>query len=359
MLASLVLKRWLMLVVLASSAVSGIAQAALTLSYEQSADGKAATIIFTMDGAKLKVESLTGERLQREMIYDAGTIELTVFAAEQGTYVRLSEADAKAIERLGVQGPPEVRYEKVGARKTISGYACEVYRVFIGPALRNEGCFAPYAADVVTREEAEHLGELKAGLQRFLRARGETRGAPGLAMEQKFFLPDGKTVRTTMMLKSLSHRPVPASAFRLPPNAKLDANAPKVTASPAQMMADIQRSHIEGNVPAPADFNKFLERDLAAYFGRAAGKKVAVDFELLREGPTQSGVSYPKFYAWVRVAGGKSASDRGAVRLAAIDKTRFEISEFVSEAAIRKEPSSIYRLFPGPVCDRIKSKLPD
>jgi len=128
--------------------------------------------------------------------------------------------------------------------------------------------------------------------------------------------------------------------------------------SQEQAIREIQRSHIEGNVPGPADFDKFLRRDLAAHFAKVRRKKmVPVDFELLRDGPTQSGIAYPKFYAWVRIAGGKSSDDRGAVRLAAIDKVRFDVTDFVSERMIRKDPEGISRLFPGQVCERIVVKL--
>jgi len=50
---------------------------------------------------------------------------------------------------------------------------------------------------------------------------------------------------------------------------------------------------------------------------------------MLRDGPTQSGVSYPKFYLWVRVAGGKSVDDRGAVRVVAVKRKRFDVTDFM------------------------------
>ncbi len=125
-----------------------------------------------------------------------------------------------------------------------------------------------------------------------------------------------------------------------------------------QVLQDIQRSHINANVPDSADFENFLRRDLAAYFAAAGKKKsVLVEHESLRKGPTQSGVSYPKFYLWVRIAGGKNPKDRGAVRLAAIDKKRFEVTDFVSEESIRNDPNGIYRIFPAPVCETIKAKV--
>jgi hypothetical protein len=128
--------------------------------------------------------------------------------------------------------------------------------------------------------------------------------------------------------------------------------------SAEQAMRETQRLHIEANVPAPADFNQLLRRDLVGYFEQARSKKgVAVQFELLRDGPTQSGVAYPKFYAWVTVDGGESAEDRGAVRVAAIEKKRFEVTDFVSELQIQNDLTSIEAVFPAQVCERIRDKV--
>jgi hypothetical protein len=125
-----------------------------------------------------------------------------------------------------------------------------------------------------------------------------------------------------------------------------------------QALKDVQLSHIEANVPAPGDFNRFLLRDLGAYFVRTRKQKsVSVDFELLRDGPTQSGISYPKFYVWVRLDGGKSSDDRGAARIAAVERKQFEITDFVSEQEIRSDKDAIYSAFPGPVCEKIKARL--
>jgi hypothetical protein len=109
-------------------------------------------------------------------------------------------------------------------------------------------------------------------------------------------------------------------------------------------LRDAQQSHIDENVPAPPDFDKFLRRDLAAYFAQERKRKdLPLELELLRDGPTQSGVAYPKFYVWVRIAGGKTPADRGAVRVAAIEKKRFEVTDFLSEQNIGTEPDRIYR----------------
>jgi hypothetical protein len=119
----------------------------------------------------------------------------------------------------------------------------------------------------------------------------------------------------------------------------------------------IQRSHIEANVPGPAEFNRLLQRDLETYITKTRGKSIRVEYEMLRDGPTQSGVAYPKFYVWVRIFEGASVVDQGAVRLAAIERREFQVTDFLSERTIRTDPKAIYRVFPAPVCERINDRL--
>jgi hypothetical protein len=100
-----------------------------------------------------------------------------------------------------------------------------------------------------------------------------------------------------------------------------------------------------------------LRRDLEAYFAGSRGQGVHVEFELLREGPTQTGIAFPKYYVWVRIAEAARPEDRGAVRVAAVEGQRFEVTHFLSEAQIRKGGGVIEQVLPVPVCDRIRAKL--
>ncbi len=128
--------------------------------------------------------------------------------------------------------------------------------------------------------------------------------------------------------------------------------------APPATVQDVQASHVTANVPAPADFEPMLRRDLVAHFSRERQlKNPKVDFELLRDQPTQSGVSYPKYYLWVRINGGKSAADRGAARVAAVEGKKFEVLRFISEPDIRANPSALKLVFPAQVCERIEAKL--
>jgi hypothetical protein len=119
----------------------------------------------------------------------------------------------------------------------------------------------------------------------------------------------------------------------------------------------IAESHIRANVPDAKDFAKFLKRDLEQYFKAVKQKTVTVEYELLRNGPTQSGIAYPKFYAWVTVRDGATVLDQGAVRVAAIEKKRFEVTHFVSEADIKREPAALDEIFPLPVADKIRGRV--
>jgi hypothetical protein len=113
----------------------------------------------------------------------------------------------------------------------------------------------------------------------------------------------------------------------------------------------VANSHIEANVPASGQFSSLLARDLRSYF-----QAPRVDYELLRQGPTQTGISYPKYYLWVKVRNSSGAlSSEGAVRVAAIDQIRFEVTNFLPAQEIRAKPTAVEQTFPRPLVESILS----
>lgn len=114
--------------------------------------------------------------------------------------------------------------------------------------------------------------------------------------------------------------------------------------------------HIDANVPEQNNFRSFLIRDLNSYFTSASKKPVSVEYDLLRDFPTQTGIAYPKYYAWVRISDGTSVIEQGAVRLAACDKTTFQVTDFVSKARIQQDPEMIRSIFPAQLCPAIVSR---
>lgn len=121
-------------------------------------------------------------------------------------------------------------------------------------------------------------------------------------------------------------------------------------------LADLTEGYIQANVPAAPNFNKFLTRDLTAYFTKSMDRKVAVKYEPLRDGPTQTGISFPNYYFWVKVMrGGRQIGD-GAVRVSAEEKKQFEITDYLTRASMVRNPGQIYQVFPKPVGDKIKKQ---
>ena len=118
---------------------------------------------------------------------------------------------------------------------------------------------------------------------------------------------------------------------------------------------NLQKSHVKTDVPEQDEFSKFIQRDLQSYFHLELNRTdIKVNFELLRKGATQSGMAYPKFYAWVNVfdnSGNKLES--GAVRLAAVDGDRFEISDFINKSSILGKRVELADVFPELLIDKI------
>ena len=124
-----------------------------------------------------------------------------------------------------------------------------------------------------------------------------------------------------------------------------------------RVIKDVADSHIQANLPDDKDFDSFLRRDLEKFFSARYSKSVTVRWEVLRQGPTQTGIAYPKYYLWVVVTEGNAQFSEGAVRLAAIDKKEFDVTDFVDVADIRASRQDISSIFPQPVCEKIRSKL--
>ncbi len=114
---------------------------------------------------------------------------------------------------------------------------------------------------------------------------------------------------------------------------------------------DLQSSHIAAHVPAGGDFDALLIRDLAAYFVRQGISAPVVTYEMLRDGPTQSGVSFPKYYVWAKATASDGSVVDGVARAAAIDRTHFEITDFVSREQIVTQPDSLDLVIPAALVD--------
>jgi hypothetical protein len=108
----------------------------------------------------------------------------------------------------------------------------------------------------------------------------------------------------------------------------------------------LQLSHLDANIPSAQEFDRLLRRDLQAYVDARIGANRIVEYELLRDGPTQSGAAYPKYYVWVKASHLNRTVLAGAARVAAVDRARFEVTHFLSAEEINLSPSALQD-FPG------------
>jgi len=129
-----------------------------------------------------------------------------------------------------------------------------------------------------------------------------------------------------------------------------------VNVAPNLIFGGISRSHIEANVPNESDFDTFLKRDLDAYFAQKLKANATVEYEFLRNGPTQIGIAYPKYYMWLSVR--TSAVElQGAARISAMDKKTFLVTDFISIDDMKASPGILEQIFPVAVVDKIKQHV--
>jgi hypothetical protein len=129
-----------------------------------------------------------------------------------------------------------------------------------------------------------------------------------------------------------------------------------VNTAPDFVLSGISKSHTDANSPDQSDFDTFLTRDLKSYFSQKLGKDVDVKYEMFRNGPTQSGTAYPKYYLWVTVSSANKSALLGAVRVAAMNKESFSVTDFVSVADVRSNPSVLSQIFPTALIQNIRSR---
>ena len=125
----------------------------------------------------------------------------------------------------------------------------------------------------------------------------------------------------------------------------------------SSIIDSITQTHIDNDVPDEKDFDSFLKRDLAKYFKKTTGQDVVVEYELLRKEPTESGTSFPKFYAWIKIKEQAVIIEEGAVRISAVEKEKFEITHYLEQAEIERDEKRIYQIFPKPIADKIRAKI--
>lgn len=101
-------------------------------------------------------------------------------------------------------------------------------------------------------------------------------------------------------------------------------------------------------VAALADVERELEAALSVLFGSDVSLQ---RHQFLRDGPTVTGIAFPKYYLWVE--GQRGAEEfRGAVRVADENGT-IVATHFQTDAEIRENRGSLAMVFPAPLIPAI------
>ena len=120
----------------------------------------------------------------------------------------------------------------------------------------------------------------------------------------------------------------------------------------------LAQSHVDANVPPAEQFHRFLKRDLQAFFSNRHGSSVAISYALLHDGPTQTGIAYPKYYLWVKTENSAGPIEEGAIRVAARGRTRFELTHFMPKRDIQTDPAGVEQVFPKALAQDIRWSCP-
>lgn len=238
---------------IASSLASAPAWAALTLTYENAAEspgGAPGVDTITLDGQRLRAEqsrsmSPRGPGGPMVVIFDGATKKVVFVSQDKKSYSELTEADVKTlrermegmraqmgdrikslppeqrerVERMMSGQGPDLKFTAKKQKKTINGFACEMYEVTMDGKPFQESCIAPWGTGPFTKTDADAAKAVFAALASMMK------GMPGAGVQHMASYP-GVPIQTkhlaspagssTQTLKSISRAPVAAAQFQVP-----------------------------------------------------------------------------------------------------------------------------------------------
>jgi hypothetical protein len=244
-------------VVLAAGLAAGgaTARAGVTI-VTQHGSGGATTI--TLEGDHVRIDHPERTERNSAIVLDAAAKKVVMINDQEKSYTEMTEADRQKLhtqmeamraqmkDRLkdlppeqrqkveqmmgkpdeGGAAPkgPTVKFEAMGSKKTINGFACEMYRKLEDGKLREELCAAPWSAGLVQKSDFAAIGKFAAGMMNELggpRARNrrnplaELDQYPGIPISRVAIDEDGKRGQEDQ-IKSIKRGAIPAARFEVP-----------------------------------------------------------------------------------------------------------------------------------------------
>ena len=242
-----------LLVPLLGLLLSPRAFAAVTIVVQR---GAGSTSTMYVDGERMRMEN-PGEDRERvtAVIVDGTAKRVLMLDDNKKTYMEITEEDRKRIraqadamraqmaERMkdmppeqrkrfeDMMGPagggpvklPDWTYEPMGQKKTINGYACEMYRVMEEGKVHEQDCISPWSAGLLKKSDfagmakfsEEMLGDVGGNRARGAGMLTRIEKAPGIPISRVPMDAEGQP-RPEEQIKSIKRGAVPASLFALP-----------------------------------------------------------------------------------------------------------------------------------------------
>jgi len=203
-----------------------------------------------VDGDKMRMENPAAQK-EHTVVIDAAAKRMLMINEAEKSYSEITEADMKRIgeqlaarraemeERMkslppeqrkhmesmmgGAAGKPrELKFERMGDKKTVNGFPCEMYRVLEEGAPKEEDCLATWSSSLLQRSDF-------AGLRKFAEEMAKDSGAMGAGGGHQMFEqfdkypgfpvtrhPLEQGLQQDEQLKSLKRGSIPASRFAVP-----------------------------------------------------------------------------------------------------------------------------------------------
>lgn len=248
------------------------AHAALTLTFERTRGAEKSTHAGYLDGQKLRMEQPGASgRGNKVMIFDGGSKKLLIVDADTKSWMEIGEEEVKQMKarmdgmRAQMAGqldklPPdrraqaeqmmngtatELAFAPQGQKKTVNGFACEMYKVTMGGRPFEDSCIAAWNSGALAKADADAIRSVFGSLQALFAslpfAKTMNLGRfPGLPVQTVHQEPAGGESWQDN-LKSIKRGAVSADLFQVPPGYKKVINPVMAQQPPSAPAARPQR----------------------------------------------------------------------------------------------------------------------
>jgi hypothetical protein len=250
-------KRALLVVAAGATLLSSVtAGAAVTIVVQNGATDTPNTLY--LDGKRMRVDGARAGARESSMIMDGAGKRMIILNEKEKTYSEITQEDMKKMrarvdamraaneERMksmppeqrkkmeqmmgGMGGAPagkekDFKFEKMGEKKTVNGFPCEMYRILVDGKPTEEDCVSPWSAGIIKVSDFEGLREFAESMMQGLGANQKDQNwfmfkkrfeeFPGFPVTRVVLDPDGKR-RPQEEIKSVKRGSIDGAKFAPP-----------------------------------------------------------------------------------------------------------------------------------------------